>query len=778
MAENEKSLAGYTTHSQDKNQFTHAYMDSLKEKERPRTWQEGEYTVTRTHRWGAPGCHNSCGVLYYTKNGKLEKVEGDPESKIFNGRLCARCLNLPEAVNAENRVKYPMKRVGKRGEDNWERVSWEEALDMIEEKTKLVKEKYGPEAIYVATGTGRNAFAAGGPITYKSFGTPNLGGGFLAGDSCYWPRCFMMAATQGEASIADASQMFEDRYDNPEWTLPECIVIWGNNPLESNGDGFQGHWIVDMMKQGSKLIVIDPRKTWLASRSEYHLQLRPGTDGAIALAWLNVIINEKLYDKDFVDKWTFGFEELTERVQKHTPEWAAEVTGVPAQMIIESARYYANAKPATVQWGVAIDMQINGNACAHAICNLWAITGNLDVPGGNILVRDSVWGSMIEWGLDDIPLELQAIRAGTPEYPAFKVLRWSHSDTVLKYMETGKPYQFKMMYIHQNNFITNMGAQAKRCYDAVHNADMEFIVAADVVMTPTIQAFADLVLPVAMSPEHDMVRGWWYPTRDVSHAEGIDRGEVRSDLEIMLEMGKRINPDGIPWNTLEDVNDYVVQEFANLPMTYKEMQKVGEIYPDFQYRKYEKGMLRKDGSIGFNTPTGRVELQSSFMGEWGVDDLPHFQEPPSSPVSNPEMAAKYPYVLTTGSRSWVFFHSENRNEELAREIHPMPIVQIHPDTAQKHGIEEGDWVCIENQFGKCKQKAELTIAVKPGVINGEHGWSFPERQDQAGEPSLYGVWESNINLLTSAGEGQIGPMGMGAPYKSQLCKIYRAEEGV
>lgn len=388
-------------------------------------WQEGDLTVTRTCSWTAPGCHDGCSVLYYTKGNELIKVEGDPESQYNFGRLCMRCLSAPELVNDPNRVKWPMKRAGERGENKWERITWDEAYDIIEEKVRSIWKDYGPESIVTAIGTGRNIWSLVPKLTYSAFKSPNFAMGFLAGDSCYLPRAAAMGTMIGDFFIVDASQLDPRRYDNPEWKLPECIIIWGNNPIISNGDGFLGHWIVDMQKRGTKLIVVDPYLTWFASRADYWLQLRPGTDAAVGLAMLNVIIGEELYDKDFVKNWTYGLEQLAERVKEYPPEKAEEISWVPAEKIREAARFFAKAKPASIQWGLAIDTQRSGVSVANTICALVAITGNLDVPGGNHIIRtafgvDRLAHVSSDWGLAELSEEMRAKRLGVDEYPLFK----------------------------------------------------------------------------------------------------------------------------------------------------------------------------------------------------------------------------------------------------------------------------------------------------------------------------------------------------------------------
>lgn len=717
-----------------------------------------------------PGCHEGCGVLFYVKNGKLVKVEGDPRNPFNQGRLCMRCLNLMEAMYHPDRLKYPMKRVGERGENKWARITWDEAYDTIVEKVRHIQKEYGPETIVGMIGTGRNVCFQVPYLTYAGFGSPNFALGFLSGDACMLPRNALTAVMAGANQILDASQMFHDRYQDPEWQAPECIIIWGTNPTVNNADGFFGHWITDCMKHGSKLIVIDPSLTWLASKADLWLQVRPGTDAALAMAMLDVIIKEDLYDHDFVDKWTYGFEELAERVAQYPPEKAAEICWVPKEQIIEAARMYAKSKPASIQWGVALDMQITGIATAQAVACLWTITGNLDVPGGNIIVT-SAYDMKLTYNLglyEWIPPELIQKRYGLQESPLKKygMGAAAHGDTILKAIESGKPYPVKMLYLSSTNPIANMGAEAPRVYKAIKSVDFNVVV--DLFMTPTAVACADIVLPAAMSPERDSLRAWYYPLAACSKAVE-DYEECKSDDQITMDLVKRLHPEAFPWNSVEEWLDYLLQEHGNSPLNFKELAAKVYDYPRFQYRKHEKGLNRHDGEPGFNTATGRIELMSTLFQDWGLDPLPYYEEPPDSPYSTPQRFKEYPLVLTTGQRSWEFFHSEHRQLPTMREFHPYPRVDIHPETAAELGIREGDWVWIENHRGKCKQIAKFNHTLHRKVVRAEHGWWFPEKQ--GAEPVLFGVFDCNINNLTP--QGQNDQCGYGAPYKSQICKVYK-----
>jgi len=735
---------------------------------KPWQWEEDGYTVTRGSAWSGPGCHSGCGVLLYTKKGRLVKVEGDPENPYNQGRLCVRCLALPELVNHPDRLQYPMKRVGERGEDGWQRISWEEAYDTIYKEFSDIKEKYGPESVIFAQGTGRDIPTYISRLAY-AYGSPNWTA-FMSGLSCYAPRVAEMLITTGNFAVADCSQYFSDRYDNPNWEVPECIVIWGNNPVMTNGDGFFGHWIVDCMKRGTKLIVVDPRLTWLASRADLWLQIRPGTDGALALGMLDIIIKEGLYDKEFVDKWTYGFGKLAKRAAEYPVEQVAEITWIPQEDILAAARMFARSKPAAVQWGFGIDATKESVSAAHAISALWTITGNMDVPGGMITVLFpygvNVWTG--GWGYNDFLTETaKGKRIGLNKYPLLKHgFLFAQPDEVLETMQTGEPYPIKAAWIQTSNPIACIAADPKKLYEALKK--LEFVVVVDLFKTPTAVAFADIVLPAATYPERDGLRAVW------SHVGAINKvtqiGEAKSDMQINLELGKRFNPQAWPWENVQEMFTHLLEGAG---VTFEGLrERGGQMYPSFEYKKFEKGLERQDGQPGFNTPTGKVELYSTLFEKMGLDPLPYFEEPAESPYRTPELYKKYPLVLTTGARRWGAFHSEHHQISRLRALWPDPTVEINPETAAKYDLKDGDWVWIENCMGRARSKVKVTPIIDPRVINADHAWWYPEKHPA--EPSLYGLWDVNINQLVP---WLPGPSGLGADYRSLLCKIYKVKEG-
>lgn len=769
-------------------------------------WEEDGYTVTRTYHYSPPGCHTSCGLLYYVKDNKVEFVEGDPLDPCANGKLCMRCLNRVEAINHPDRMKYPMKRDPKyRGDQSkWERITWDEAFDIAEAKVRDAWETVGGHSILATNGTARGVHWQM-PIFWKGIiRTPNVCHIGFTGFACYLPRT-CGAGVMGDFPLADASQGHEMRYADPDWQPPEVIVVWGNEPLASNADGYLGHWLAECVQLGSKVISIDPRLTWWGVRADYFLQIRPGTDAAIACAWLNVITQEDLIDHEFVDCWTSGYETIKDYVKDMTPAWAAEICGVDADDIAGAARLFASGRYSTVQWGVAMDQQMSAMSLNLAVVDLMAITGNIDKPGGWLLVQNAF---NVAGGHDDYsewqPEEWSSKKATNHfvfNTPGEDFVHHAPSDGVLYLLETGKPYPIKLWWAQSTNELACAAMDAPRLYKALNN--IPYIIYADPIMTPTAAALADLFMPIGMSCERDSARAWWTPVRALKKVTSYY--EAKSDEEIIVEMGKRLNPEFMkcqnveefinvfltPGGSFADVgnHDHKMKNTENKHTLKRDEDDVfewagdlkglqehkGYAYDKFNatYDKYAKGMLRPDGQPGFATPTGRIELSPSLYVSWGLTPFPFHTEPVQSPISTPELFEEYPLVLTGGGRSFEFFHSEDRQEPTMREFHPWPLVTIHPNDAAKYGIADGQWVWVEGDRGRFRQMAKIHPSIKEGCIHAEHAWWYPEQPAEA--PYYFGTFDSNLNNLTRAYETCEG--GVGSSIKSMLCKIYPYQEG-
>jgi anaerobic selenocysteine-containing dehydrogenase len=665
-------------------------------------------------------CHGGCGVLMHVQDGRLVKVEDDRDSPLNHGRLCPIGTITVDLVYHPDRLKYPLRREGPRGSGQWRRITWDDAFGEIVERLDAIRNEFGPEAIALGTGTGRHHIRWVSRFGH-ALGTPNwCEPGFA---QCFHPRVNTCILTFGDFPVSDFTG----------GTPPACMLFWGHNPLNSGPDGETRFNVREALDHNPKIIVVDPRETELARRAEVWLQLRPGTDDALALALIQVIIAERLYDESFVTRWTYGFDALAEHVRGFTPEWAEPITWVAADKIRAAARLFARTKPAMMEWGCAIEHTPNCIQTVRAISLLPALTGNVDVPGGWVFGMHGIgrFPSLIE----NLTPEANAKRLGAD---CFKLLGGegadlpaAHIPTLLQAMREGKPYPVKAFLVFGNNTLTTY-ANSKLVYESLMKLD--FMLCADLFMTPTAE-LADIVLPAASWPELDQVAGLPTVAANVvlANQRAVRTFECKSDEEIFVELARRMK---LPCCTepVEAVLDAQLKA-GGLDMTFTELKQRGSVTVPFKYRKYEDG--------GFKTSTGKIELYSTRLEEMGYAPLPTYEEPPESPLSRPDVAADYPLVLTTGARISNFFNSEHRQIEKLRKAHRDPIAEIHPDTAKRYGIEDRGWMWIETRRGRIKQRVRVTAGIDPRVIAAQHGWWFPE------EPAPdHGVWRANVNMLT------------------------------
>ena len=683
-------------------------------------------------------CHGGCGVLVYTKNGKAEKIAGDPDCPINHGTLCSKGLASAQLAYHPDRLTHPVKRSGSRGCGRWKRISWDEALDTIAERLLHYRDAFGAESVVFGYGTGRENEA----VIYRFanlFGTPNV---LTAGHFCYGPRIATSILTCGTNPIAD--------YENH----PRCIMVWGNNVVISNPDCYKGEPFSNAVDSGAKLIAIDPRLTRIAARADVWLPLRPGTDAALALGMLHVIIEEGLYDKDFVENHVHGWEPFVRRVEEYPLDKVEEITWVPAQKIRDAARLFATTKPAVIQWGVAIEQQVNCADNDRLLMFLMGITGNIDVPGGQVLFKPPGIRNVGHFGAHRmLPDTQREKRLGGDRFRLAGQFAIINPKCVWDAILEEKPYPVKTLFFISSNSLITRG-NAAEVYRALEK--VEFMVVSDFFMTPTAE-MADIVLPAATWLEMDYIGDFWkrhgyiLPRRKV-----IQVGECRSDHEMLNDLGHRVGQGEHWWDNFEQALDWILEPMG---ITWQDFKKMDYIRGDLLYQKYE--------TRGFSTPTRKFEIYSTVLESMGYDPLPRYREPPESPYSMPELYRKFPYILITGRRLPGFFHTENRQVPWLRELHRDPVVEIHLDTAMKEGIQEGDWVTIESPRGRVRQRAKFFAGMDPRIVSAEHGWWFPEKEDLG-----HGWDESNINMLTDNAY-KACDLAMGATHvRTLLCRIY------
>ncbi|HDZ91926.1 MAG: molybdopterin-dependent oxidoreductase [Deltaproteobacteria bacterium] len=682
-------------------------------------------------------CHGGCGVMVYVKDGKAVKIAGDPDCPINHGTLCSKGIASAQLAYHPDRLTHPVRRIGPKASGKWERISWDEALDTVAERILHYKEKFGAESIVPGYGTGRENEA----VIYRFanlLGTPNV---LTAGHFCYGPRIATSILTCGTNPIVD--------YENH----PKCIMVWGNNLVISNPDCYKGEPFSVSLDKGAKLITVDPRLTRIAARSDIWLQLRPGTDTALALGMLNVIVNEELYDREFVENHVHGWKPFVERVNEYPLSKVEKITWVPKEKIRDAARLFSTTRPAAIQWGVAIEQQVNCADNNRALMALMGITGNIDVPGGQMLFSPPKVKNVGQFGAHKmLPREQAKKRLGGKRFRLAGNFAIINPKCVWDAILEEKPYPVKMLLLISSNPVMTRG-NAKEVYRALEK--VEFMVVSDFFLTPTAE-LADIVLPAATWLEMDYIGDFWkrhghiLPRRKV-----ISVGECRSDHEMLNDLAHRVGQGEHWWNTFEGGLDYILEPMG---ITWQDFKKMDFIRGEVKYQKYREK--------GFSTPTGKFELYSTQLEKWGYDPLPQYHEAPESPVSTPELFKDYPYILITGRRLPGFFHTENRQVPWLRELHREPVVEIHPETAEKEGIKEGDWVVIESPRGRVRQRAKIFEGMDPRVVSAEHAWWFPEKKDPG-----HGWDESNINILTDNAYESCDP-AMGATHvRTLLCKI-------
>ena len=747
--------------------------------------------ATRSNTWSPPGSHPvGYGVKVITKDGELIRVEGDDDNPITTGRVNAMNLALREYTYAPERIIHPMKRAREdRGKDKWVQTTWDEALDTICEKVRYFQNTYGPESIVVFGGTGREACIFYYALTFSVLQSPNCCY-TQSGWACYGPRCSIADYVLGAGyPELDYAGHLPGSYQDPRYILPKYVVVWGKEPLPSNGDGFFGHCLVDLMKLGTKIISIDPRITWVGAHDgNINLQVRPQTDTALALAFMNLMFETEEYDKEFAEKWIYGLDELKERAAEYPVEKVAEITTVPEEDIRRVAHIIGTERPIGWAWGLAFDQNKNGVQLSQAMILLAALSGSIDRPGGLTLGPPSAllgkWRMEQRGAMDDA---VWSKRIGAEAWPGLSTgMATTQPDETLNTMESDEPYALKMGWFNSSNFLApTCSAQPKRWHKALQK--LEFVVVQDLTMTPTAMAVGDYFLPMATWAEHNGIVLTHYGRNTVFMGpmnKALQVGECKSDVEICLMFGQRLNPSWWPWYKPADgksldldalavaVENFYSDQLKELGFDWKSFQELGLYQPGahgFEYEKYEKGMLRFDGNPGFNTITGQIEAYSILYESWGEDPLPYYEEPNYSQVSKPEYAGQYPLFTTSGSRRYSSFHSEHRQVKSLRQIDPWPWVQINPETAEEYGVTEGDWVEVYNMLGEARFKAEITPVIKPGILNCAHGWWFPEQDGE--EPNLFGVWKSNFNSLVP--HFNVCKLGFGAPYKGVMCNMRR-----
>ena len=683
-------------------------------------------------------CSGRCSRKVTVEDGKIVMIEAEWESGLPT-EFCppSKTLQIIEVCSHPDRLKYPKKRVGARGEGKWRQISWNEALDTIAEKLQDLKAKYGPECLAMCLGEPHGMEYAFGQRFASYFGTPNVA---TPGNYCGTSILMGTNYTVGSALVPDDA------------VAPSLVVLWGMNPIYSS-IGLRRESLRSHLINGAKLVVIDPKRIDIAKRADMWIKPRPQSDGLLAMGLLKVIIEEKLYDEDFVANWTVGFDKLAEHVKTFTLDEVVEVTWVPREQIEKFARLYAASKPAMIQLGNALEQGINCVQGLRAINIMRAICGNVNVPGGDIFLTPAPFNRPGRFFLiKEFPRKPENTLGN--EFKIAMRSAYIPTQSLVKALLDEKPYPVKAAWVILSNPLVSY-PDTNQTYEAFMKLD--FLVVNDIFPTPT-TAIADIILPVAWGMEHDTVGYWPGFYQEIrAYPKLVDPpGEAWSDTKIITEVAKRLGLGQYFWDNEIDVLDYMLKPSG---LTWEEFKSRRILQATAEYKKPEDGIFR--------TPSGKIEIYSQQMEELGYSPMPLWEELHRFRL---EPSEEYPLLLTNRKEE-VYMLTGYKHVDLARRKKPQPTVELNPETAEKAGLKEGDWVYIETHKGRIKQKLELDLDLDPRVVFASFGWWFPEESED-----LYQFRKSNINVLTD-GDSPYETMVGSEELRGIPCRVYKAQIG-
>jgi len=670
-------------------------------------------------------CATHCGIDLHVRDNMAIKVTPMEEHKLK--RLCIKARGLPELHQSRDRLLYPQKKT----KQGWQRISWDEAMGIITAKLHMTRRDYGPEALFILFGHAIFNKESIGLLRRfaQAYGTGNI---VNAGCLCEHRKLAAGFVTCGE----------ETWHDTPR---AKCVLHWGMNIWGAQTPAIALY--KGMKDKGQKLIVVDPRVTKEAKLADLYLQPRPGTDLILMLAMLNIIISEELYDREYVEKYTVGFDQLATAVKEYSPQKATEVSGVSADKIVACARMYATHKPAAFGTFVALEHSTNAFQNFRASQALMAITGNIGVTGGNRLIPRPP--SLLGWTYHEDGYEPVSKTFSADRLPLWdKIIKDANGNFLPEAILTGKPYPVRGGIIQAGNPAVTF-LDSTRFREAMESLD--FLVVQDLFMTETAE-LADIVLPATTGLESRWSHAYiWAGLALIAMSKKVfePAGECWSDSGFWLELGKRMGfNSAFPW---KDTDEIIEKEIlAPFGKTIKDLQDNpgGFFYAPKTDRIHE--------TEGFNTPSGKIELYSSILDDLGLPPLPvPYIEPLESPVSTPDVFKKYPFIAISGARQDTYEHSCWRNIPTLRRHRPDPRIEINTEDSKKIGIEDGEWAIIESPKGRITMKAEVTDDIMEGVVSMPHGWSG----------------EYNVNILTSV--DSLDPFTAAPILKGFACRVLK-----
>lgn len=704
-------------------------------------------------------CAAGCGVDIVLHRGRIQRIK--PRQDHARGIVCTRGTRAAEVVYSPDRLLYPQRRVGARGEGRFVRISWDEAYAFIVDKLQAIAATHGPEALATYTGRGNfefglnEMFAPAGPAESSAnavlypMGSPNASG---VGSLCY----------VSYGMIAPKSVFGEVMHDvADDIDHADLIFVWGANPFTASPPENMVR-LKAAQARGARVVVIDHRRseTARALRAQW-VGIRPGTDGALALGLIQVLLAKGLEDSAFVQQWVHGMDGLRVYVTNFTPARVQAITGIPVGDIEELAVAVGTARGFSILMYTGLEYSNSGVQAIRAALCLQAIAGHLDRPGGK-LIRTPGGTQLQRNTTATLPSSRPAI--GAREFPLYAEMRnEAHASMLPQAILQGDPYPVRGMIVSGSSIQTawpNPGLWRQAF------AALDLLVVVD--RFPTADAaWADIVLPATTMFEIESYQEF------AGRVELRKRvvpppGEARNDYLIFAELAQRLGY-GERWPQTE--RGMVELALQGSGISYDALAAspdgVALPQPEMRFEKYASGHLRADGQAGFNTPTGKLEIASEWFRAAGYEPLPVYTEPKEGPLASPEVAAQFPLVFNSGSRIKSDFRSQHRNIPSLVHMQPAPQVQLHAADAAARGIQDGDAVEVLSPRGRVRFVAQVSEDIVRGVVEANMG---------GGGPLGPLAWrEANVNALTDA--SNFDPISGFPVFKALLCEVVKLAQG-
>ena len=678
-------------------------------------------------------CGGSCLVDVYCKEGKVIKVEGSRRHPSANGHICVKGAALKQALYSPKRLLYPMKRVGRRGEDKFQRISWEEALALAAEKLECSRQAHGVRSSFFYVGHPK-WFRKQATDLANAFGTPNFG---TESSTCAYAVMMAFQTVFGK----------DVKMPPVDWKRCRALCIWGGNPLHSNPVS-TGAQLLGALDRGAKLIVVDPRNTPTSERALLHLRPFPGTDGALALGMAHVILAEGLENREYIEKYTQGFEEYREYVKDFPPEKVEQITGVPKEEIVAAARLMGREAPCPIQVSAApLVHNINGVQNVRAVAMLMALTGSFGVEGGSMPPgpgRAMLLDTMMAPERQRICPEEDLSHA---QFPAWARLM-SHEVQAVRLADyiLGKgEYPIKTLVAFGMNH--HMWPRPDRLEKAFE--ELDFFVNTDMYWTDTCR-YADLLLPAQTSLEREQLE---ILGRDTVFYQGHiaePMGEARTDVEILAGLAEKLGLQVGKDHPIHTQEEFLRHSLSPTGLTLEEVKAAPMGVPA---RKTLPPRTSQQ-ILQAKTPSGKIEFVSSVLASCqkpGHDGLPVYRD-----YREKLPLAEYPLILSTGSRKPQLFHSRTYRLPWLARLEDYPLVEVHPKDARACGVRDGEIAAVVTPVGSMDFLLLENGGVREGTVNIYHG-----------------AGEKDINYLMD--DTYLDPISGFPGFKSYCCRIEKKE---